>query len=116
MTAEHFHPPRPAQFAGWALPIPNLTCSVRGQEATVLDFFSNAVSHQKIRVTTNSNWRLLDVVPLVSQFQLQEPMPAHFQHDKSVAEDLCHLCRTINAFLVVDGQVKNLEVQLCGAK
>jgi hypothetical protein len=46
MTAEHSHPPRPAQFAGWALPIPNLTCSVLGQETTVLDFISNALSLQ----------------------------------------------------------------------
>jgi hypothetical protein len=48
MAAEHFHPPRPAQFASGAFPVPNLPCPVLGQETPVLDFVSNAFLHWKV--------------------------------------------------------------------
>src|SRR3954471_6776336 len=53
---------------------------------------------------------------LIPKFQLEESVPAHLQHDQTIAKHLGHLRRSVNAFLVVDRQIQNLQVQLCGTK
>ena len=42
---------------------------------------------------------------LITELELEKTVPAHFEHDKTVMEDLGHFGRAINTFLIVHGQV-----------
>ena len=48
MTAEHLYSLSPAKLSGWTFPIPNLPCPVLCEKTSVLNFFGNALLHEKI--------------------------------------------------------------------
>src|SRR6266480_6048065 len=48
MTDEHLYSPSPAKLSGRTVPIPNLPCPVLCEKTSVLNFFGNAILHQKI--------------------------------------------------------------------